>query len=266
MSSRDAGGEPVDGYAGSVEASPAQSWLKALALPLAVASALSVSPGAAAASTPSTVVQTTLASRLESLQHDLQTQQALAAQGHITGAQALTRVLKETARQSRNADEFVQLTQALFVANDWIPEKPVVGRVIPPTSLPQPAAGTFKGLPTTGWKAKYRDTRNGVPDNDDQTHHLVAFLSLGYHHGAAAASAGSFYHKLEENRLDNHGDINLGRLAGKFGAQLGHSTVLGPTHPLQGPALEKLVDRLCDELTDPAAQASPSTWSLPDTK
>jgi hypothetical protein len=195
-----------------------------------------------------------LAERYEQVFTVLRRQQTLVEAGERNGAEALRRVLLAAADLSRTPSEFMQLTQATFVENSWISRAPVVGGVIPSTTLPQPAREQFKGLPSTGWETRYKDMTDGTVNDDDQCHHLVAYMALGYYHGAAAAIAGSYYHKYEQGQMrKNIGDINLGILGGKFGVGLGRSTIRGPRrgdHAVDNDSLRQAVNRLCDELTD----------------
>ena len=187
--------------------------------------------------------------KLTTLRSDLRTHQLRAARGEETGAAALCAILREEADMSASSEEFVQLNQALFVHNEWIVNLPTGAPTLPHTRVPQPGPESFTGLPTTGWKRAYRDTN---PD-EDQTHHLAAYVSLGYYRGAEFAGAGAFYHEAE-NQLKNGGDINLGVLGGQIGADLRHTTP------------EQAADRLCQAILDPQAKASPVHWNVPEVK
>jgi hypothetical protein len=214
-------------------------------------------------SPPTTALPAHTAVRLQQTEDTLRQQfhaeQKRAELGQETGAQAMCSLLKATAADSHNAGEFVKLTQALFVHNDWIPNYPgTVVPVIPKTTLVQPGAGDFTGLPTTGWKPKYKDATDGKISDEDQSHHLVAYLSLGYYSGNAASFVGSYYHKFEENQLQNKGDINLGIMAGRYGAALRKAH---RQHDVRA-----LVDSMCHELSAAKQVAKPTHWTVPDQK
>lgn len=83
----------------------------------------------------------------------------------------------------------------------------------------------------------------GISD-DDQSHHLNAYLLVGYVWGANPGSAGSFAHKIEQNRLDNSGDINLGMIGSSYGERLRACTT--PDE------LKAWTRQLCSSLRQPA--------------
>ncbi len=131
---------------------------------------------------------------------------------------------------------------------------------MPHSALPQPPQDSFKGLPTTGWKDRYKDQTDGKLNDDDQTHHVVAYMLLGYYRGQAASWVGSYYHKLEQGQMANHGDIRLGIAAGRLGARLAHMP------DATSEQLVQEVDRFAAELTDPAGQPQAERWSVPQDK
>lgn len=192
--------------------------------------------------------------KLATLRADLRTHQLKAARGEETGGQALCSMLKEEAAMSRSSEEFVQLNQALWVHNDWIVNLPTGAPTIPHTYVNQPPLEQFAGLPTSGWKLAYKDQIDGKVNQDDQTHHLAAYVSLGYYRGSEFSAAGAYYHELENN-LENGGDINLGVLGGQFGATLRH------TSPQQ---LQSAVSQLCSRINDAGAKPAPVHWTVPD--
>lgn len=242
---------PLDKVDLSTSKEPRRNPLRWLVTPLLIGAALlgPLAVGMTHSQAQAHLPQAEMQAKLATLRTDLRTHQLRAARGEETGAAALCAVLREEADMSSSSEEFMQLNQALFVHNDWIVDLPTGAPTIPHTRVPQPAAETFVGLPTTGWKVAYRD----IHADEDQTHHLAAYVSLGYYRGAEFAGAGAFYHEAE-NHLKNGGDINLGVLGGKIGADLRHQT------PRQA------ADRMCRAILDPGAKASPVHWNVPDVK
>jgi RHS repeat-associated protein len=166
---------------------------------------------------------------LSAVQFVLDQQMALVTSNQITGLQALCRTLHSAVVQSGgNIDDFVQYLQALFVPNGQLASaNAVIGSLglttIPNTYLTQPPAFSGAGIPTTGWGTIWKDNKGFVVNDDDQSHHLMGYILVGYHTNSfIAGTGGSIQHKWGEggSNIANTGDMLLGSLGSAYGSDL----------------------------------------------
>ena len=138
------------------------------------------------------------------------------------GLDAMEKVMLKAADLSKGSSrDFSLLLKATFVPNNQLGMIPYG---IPKSKLTPGDSLQTIALPSTGFHSDWKDTTRGKVSDDDQSHHLNAFLLVGYVWGANPGSAGSFAHKIEQNRLDNSGDINLGMIGSSYGERLRECT------------------------------------------
>lgn len=134
------------------------------------------------------------------------------------GLDAMEKIMGKAADLSGGSSrDFSLLLKATFLPNNQLGLSPYG---VPKSKLTPPDSLQSITLPSTGFHPDWKDTNHGKASDDDQSHHLGAYVLVGYIWGANAGTAGSFAHKIEQDRMDNSGDINLGMVGSSYGERL----------------------------------------------